>query len=56
MRVYFDEFMNFDSHISQQCKKNSKTLFSLNKIKNFVNKDALKHYIMRSCIRPLPVV
>ncbi len=40
--VYFDEYLSFDSHISQLCKKISKSLFSINKIKNFVNLDALK--------------
>jgi hypothetical protein len=40
--VYFDEYLSFDSHIEHLCKKVSKTLFSLNKIKNFVNLAALK--------------
>jgi hypothetical protein len=31
--VYFDEYLSFDSHISQLCKKISKSLFSINKIK-----------------------
>ncbi len=42
MGVYSDEFLSFDSHISQLCKKISKTLLILNKIKNFVHVDALK--------------
>ncbi len=54
--VYSDEFLSFDSHISQLCKKISKTLLSLNKIKIFVNVDALENSLMRSCIRPLPIV
>jgi hypothetical protein len=40
--VYFDEYLSFDAHIEHLCKKVSKTLFSLNKIKNFVNPAALK--------------
>ncbi len=40
--VYFDEYLSFDSHISQLCKNISKSLFSKNKIKFFVNLDALK--------------
>jgi hypothetical protein len=46
--VYFDEYLSFDSHISQLCKKISKSLFSINKIKKFVNLDALKkmYYVL----------
>jgi hypothetical protein len=40
--VYFDEYLSFDVHVDQLCKKVSKTLFSLNRIKNFVNSEALK--------------
>jgi hypothetical protein len=40
--VYFDEYLSFDSHVKHLCNKLSKTLYSLNKIKNFVNLDALK--------------
>jgi hypothetical protein len=40
--VYFDEYLSFDSHVSQLCKKISKSLFGINKIKNFVTLDALK--------------
>ena len=40
--VHFDEYLSFDSHVSHLCNKISKTLFSMNRIKNFVNKDALK--------------
>jgi hypothetical protein len=35
--------LSFEAHVDQLCKKkDSKTLFSLNKIKNFVNLEALK--------------
>jgi hypothetical protein len=40
--VYFDEYLSFDSHISQLCTKLSKQLFCLNRVKNFVSPEALK--------------
>jgi hypothetical protein len=40
--VLLDEYLSFDAHISQVCAKISKSLFCINRIKNFVNKDALK--------------
>jgi hypothetical protein len=49
--VYFDEYLSFDAHVKHLCNKLSKTLFSLNKIKNFVNLEALKNYTMHLCIR-----
>jgi hypothetical protein len=42
--VFFDEYLSFDSNVSHLCNKISKTLFSMNRIKNFVNKEcALTH-------------
>jgi hypothetical protein len=46
--VYFDEYLSFDSHISQLCKKISKSLFSINKIKISSTWMLLKRCIMRS--------
>ncbi len=40
--VLFDEFLSFNQHISHVCAKISKSLFCINKIKNFVDKNALK--------------
>jgi hypothetical protein len=40
--VLFDEYLSFNAHISHVCSKISKSLFCINKIKNFVNKNALK--------------
>jgi hypothetical protein len=40
--VYFDEYLSFDAHVNHLCIKLSKSLFCLNKVKNFVSKDALK--------------
>jgi hypothetical protein len=40
--VLFDEYLSFDSHISHICAKISKSLFCINRIKNFVNKESLK--------------
>ena len=40
--VLFDEFLSFNEHISHVCAKISKSLFCINKIKNFVDKNALK--------------
>jgi hypothetical protein len=40
--VFFDEYPSFDNHVSHLCNKVSKTLFSMNRIKNFVIKEALK--------------
>jgi hypothetical protein len=40
--VLFDEFLSFDDHISSLCAKVSKSLFCLNRIKNFVTDKALK--------------
>jgi hypothetical protein len=41
--VLLDEYLSFDGHISQVCAKISKSLFCINRIKNFVNKDALQN-------------
>jgi hypothetical protein len=40
--VLFDEYLSFDAHISLICSKISKSLFCINRIKNFVNKDSLQ--------------
>jgi hypothetical protein len=42
LRVLFDECLTFDDHINAICTKISKSLFCINKIKNFVNLDTLK--------------
>jgi hypothetical protein len=39
--VYFDEYLSFDAHINHLCNKLSKSLYCLNKVKNFVSADAL---------------
>jgi hypothetical protein len=39
--VLFDEYLSFDQHITHICSKISKSLFCINKIKNFVKQDAL---------------
>jgi hypothetical protein len=39
--VLFDEYLSFDDHIVGICKKISKSLFCINRIKNFVKRDAL---------------
>lgn len=40
--VLFDEYLSFDAHITGICAKISKSLFCINKIKNFVRPKALK--------------
>ena len=40
--VHFDEFLSFDQHITQLCSKISKSLYCINKIKNFINLESLK--------------
>jgi hypothetical protein len=40
--VLFDEYLTFEDHISSVCTKISKSLFCLNRIKNFVTNAALK--------------
>jgi hypothetical protein len=40
--VLFDEYLSFDPHISHICSKVSKSLFCINRIKNFVGQDSLK--------------
>jgi hypothetical protein len=39
--VFLDEYLSFDQHVSNLCSKISKSLYCLNKIKNFVNQDTL---------------
>jgi hypothetical protein len=39
--VMFDEYLSFDAHISHLCAKISKSLFCINRIKNFVDKNSL---------------
>jgi hypothetical protein len=40
--VLFDEYLSFDAHISSLCSKISKSLFCINRVKNFVNQNTLK--------------
>ena len=40
--ILFDEYLSFDAHISSVCAKISKSLYCLNRIKNFVTPSALK--------------
>ncbi len=40
--VLFDEYLSFSDHISYLCAKVSKSLFCLNRIKNFVDPNSLK--------------
>jgi hypothetical protein len=40
--ILFDEFLSFEDHIASLCAKTSKSLFCLNRIKNFVTNTALK--------------
>jgi len=40
--VLFDEYLSFDAHIDHLCTKISKSLFCLNRVKNFVTNNALK--------------
>jgi hypothetical protein len=40
--VLFDEFLTFDDHISFLCSKISKSLFCINRVKNFISQDTLK--------------
>jgi hypothetical protein len=40
--VLFDEYLSFDAHVTSLCAKISKSLFCLNRIKNFVTPDAMK--------------
>jgi hypothetical protein len=40
--VLFDEYLTFEDHISNVCTKISKSLFCLNRIKNFVTNAAMK--------------
>ena len=42
MGVLFDEYLTFDAHIALVCSKISKSLFCINRIKNFVNRDSHK--------------
>jgi hypothetical protein len=40
--VLINEYLSFSDHISNVCAKISKSLFCINRIKNFVNKNALR--------------
>jgi hypothetical protein len=40
--VLFDEFLSFKPHVEMLCNKISKSLFCLNRIKNFVNAKSLR--------------
>jgi hypothetical protein len=39
--VYFDEYLSFVAHVNHLCVKLSKSLYCLNKVKNFVSVEAL---------------
>jgi hypothetical protein len=39
--VLFDEYLSFDPHISLVCSKVSKSLFCINRIKNFIDQKSL---------------
>jgi hypothetical protein len=40
--VHFDEFLSFDKHIANLCQKISKSLYCINRIKNFIDLESLK--------------
>jgi hypothetical protein len=40
--VLFDEFLSFEDHINSICNKISKSLFCINRIKNFINLETKK--------------
>jgi hypothetical protein len=40
--VLLDEYLSFDDHIDNLCAKISKSLFCINRVKNFVNLDTKK--------------
>jgi hypothetical protein len=40
--VFFDEYLSFEAHINNLCTKISKSLFCMNRVKNFVTPEALK--------------
>jgi len=40
--VHFDEYLSFDHHIKHICSKISKSLYCINKIKDFVDLESLK--------------
>jgi signal recognition particle subunit SEC65 len=40
--LLFDEYLSFDSHVDNLCSKIAKSLFCMNRIKNFVTTSALK--------------
>lgn len=40
--VLFDEYLSFKAHISHLCSKISKSLYCINRIKNFVDEESLK--------------
>ena len=40
--VLFDEFLSFKPHVDMLCSKISKSLFCLNRVKNFVNSKSLR--------------
>jgi len=45
--IFFDEYLSFNTHITHLCSKISKSLFCINRIKNFVNGDSLKGSLTR---------
>ncbi len=40
--VLFDEYLSFEDHVSSICAKISKSLFCINRVKNFATPNALK--------------
>jgi hypothetical protein len=49
--VLLDEYLTFDDHITNLCSKISKSLFCLNRVKNFVNQETRKtlYFAMIHC-------
>jgi len=40
--VHFDEYLSFDKHIMHLCSKISKSLYCINRVKNFIDLNSLK--------------
>ena len=45
--IFFDEYLSFNTHITHLCSKISKSLFCINRIKNFINGESLKGSLTR---------
>jgi hypothetical protein len=42
LSVLFDEFLSFKPHVDMLCNKISKSLYCLNRVKNFINSKSLR--------------